>query len=91
MRGFMIGLFYLVHGLSSVVAAVILVPFGKRSLMRQLIQLGPSCGFWYYLIFLVIAVVTFAVYIVVSKWYKNRERGDLEESEPFYRQTPAVY
>ncbi len=88
----MIGLLYLVHGLSSIIAAAVLVPFRSNNLMGQLnvAHSGQSCGFWYYLIFLVVAIVTFAVYVAVSMWYKNRQRGELEESEPFYRQTPRI-
>lgn len=86
----MIGLFYLVDGLSSIVAAAVLLPFaiGRPHLLDQSVV---SCEFWYYIIFLVIAVVTCAVYIAVSKWYKNRERGDLEESEPYYRRVSLLY
>ena len=79
----MIGLFFFVQGLSSSLAAIILFAFSKRQNVKDI--RGQSCGFWYYFIFLLIAVLTFVVYIVVSRWYKNRQRGELEESEQFYR------
>ena len=83
----MIGLFFFIQGLSATLAGMILFIFSEEDAMERVDvkHSGESCGFWYYLIFFVIAVVTFVLYIGVSKWYKNRKRGDLEESEAYYR------
>ena len=83
----MVGLFFFVHGLTASVAAVVLLVLSQEDIAEHLNvkHSGESCGFWYYLIFFVIAAVTFVLYIGVSKWYKNRQRGDLEGSERYYR------
>ena len=89
MRGMMIGLFFFVLGFSSFLATAVLYIFSQKQWMGELDikNSNESCGFWYYLIFLIVAVVTSFLYVCIARWYKNRERGELDESELFYRQT----
>ncbi len=85
----MIGLFFFIQGLSAMAASLVLFIFSKEDVGEKLSvkTSTQSCGFWYYLIFFIVAMVTFSCYAAVSKWYKNRQRGDLEESVAFYRDT----
>ena len=85
MRGTMIGMFFLMQGLFSTFAAILLFIFSVRDVPAMLIH-SQSCAFWFYLILLGVAIVSFVFYGVVAIWYKNRERGDTEDSRPFYRQ-----
>lgn len=89
MKGMMIGLFFFVQGLSATLASVVLFIFSEEEISEKLNvnSSTQSCGFWYYLVFFIVAMVTLIGYIATSKWYKNRERGDLEESVAFYRDT----
>ena len=77
----MVGLFFFMWGWSDSIANGILGGFSLRNA-------GPplTCGFWYYLLFLLIAVAGFAFFITVARWYKNRKRPVETEDEVFYRQ-----
>ena len=88
MRGLMSGLLFFVQGLMTTIMAGLLFIFSHENLMIRLnVKYSyESCGFWYYLILVAVAVVVFPTYIFAAKWYKNRDRGELEESEEvFYR------
>ncbi len=86
MKAMMIGLFFFVQGLSAAAASLILFLFSQEDISERITvkTSTQSCGFWYYLIFFVVGVVTFVCYVLTSLWYKNRQRGDLE-SVVFYR------
>ena len=79
MRGMMIGLFFWVEGIFSTLSAIVLFGFSYSSSGTRL-----SCGFWYYLVFMVVGIATFIPYIVFSRKYKNRTRGEVD-SERYYR------
>ena len=82
----MVGLFYWVDGIFSTFAGLILLAFYKSvdSNSSFLQSSNPSCGFWYYFVFLVLGVVTLVLYMCVAKRYKNRIRGDLDNGQ-YYR------
>ena len=40
-------------------------------------QAFPSCGFYYYMTYFIIAVLNFLVFVAISKWYKLRRRDDI--------------
>jgi len=85
MRGTMIGMFFFMVGLFSTLAAILLFIFSVEDVPAMLLH-SQSCAFWFYLILLGVAIVSFVFYVGVAIWYKNRERGDTEDSRPFYRQ-----
>jgi len=72
MKGLLIGLFYAIKGLYQVIAAILVVPFipGIIAFPRF------SCGFYYYLVNIVIGVAALLVYVWVAKRYRNRERDE---------------
>ena len=85
MRGMMIGLFFWVEGIFSTLSAIVLFGF----LIKDHRNYSPSgtrlsCGFWYYLVFMVVGIATFIPYIVFSRKYQNRTRGEVD-SERYYR------
>ena len=70
MKGLLIGVLYAIRGLYKLVATFIVVPFA-------LLPIHPmSCGFWYYLMNIVIGVVALLVYMCVAKRYRYRERDE---------------
>lgn len=87
MRGMMIGLFFFTQGLFGTVATLILFIFSNGDAVKPLnVQDSrESCGFWYYSVFLVVVVLAVSLFCVVGRRYKNRHRGELEETMPFYR------
>jgi len=85
MRGTMIGMFFFMEGLFSTLAVILLFIFSVEDISPQL-STSQSCAFWFYLILLGVAIVSFVFYVCVASWYKNRERGDTEDIHPFYRQ-----
>ena len=70
MKGLLIGVLYAIRGLYQLVAALLVLPFALHTI--QLI----SCGFWYYLMNIVIGVVALLVYMCVAKRYRYRERDE---------------
>ena len=70
MKGLLIGVLYAIRGLYQLVANLLVLPFALPSI--QLI----SCGFWYYLMNIVIGVVALLVYMCVAKRYRYRERDE---------------
>lgn len=75
----MIGLFFFIWGLATAMAQILIKAFSHSK--------GPpmTCDFWYYLLHLFIAVIGFVVYALFASQYKNRERGELRDSQIFYR------
>ena len=80
MRGMMVGLFFFIWGIASTITEFLVALFERVDLDRTL-----TCGFWYYLIFLILAVIGLAMYVKVFRKYKNRQRGEIQ-SEKYYRQ-----
>ena len=73
MKGLLIGLFYVIKGLYQVLATLLVVPF---LVVIRLQSLLPSCGFYYYLVNIIVGVVGTFVFVCVSKWYRYRERDE---------------
>ena len=80
MRGMMVGLFFCVDGIFSTLSALILFGFSQGNWSTA----SLSCGFWYYIVFVILGTITFVPYVVFSRKYKNRIRGETE-SERYYR------
>ena len=78
----MVGLFFWMEGVFSTISAVILFGFSRETYHTGSTHL--SCGFWYYIIFFIIGIITFVPYVVASKKYKNRTRGEVD-GELYYR------
>jgi peptide/histidine transporter 3/4 len=72
MKGLLIGLLYAIKGLNQLLATLLVVPFGIRSLHFP----PPSCGFYYYLLNIVIGALALLVYVWVSRGYSYRERDE---------------
>ena len=87
MRAMMVGLFYLVDGISSTLAALVVFGFITAENSNQYTRdTKMSCGFWYYSVFLVLGIVTLALYLLMATRYRNRTRGDLDMyNGPYYR------
>ncbi len=80
MRGMMIGFFFFMWGVASVITESIITIFQMRDLSGVL-----TCEFWYYFILLLISGVGLAVFLRVYVRYKNRERGEIIPVK-YYRQ-----
>lgn len=75
----MLGLFFFTWGVASVVAEFTVAAFENIELNRII-----TCGFWYYLIFLIVAVFGLGAFLKVLMKYKNRQRGEIMP-ELYYR------
>lgn len=80
MRGMMIGLFFFMWGIATVIANLIGVMFSN---IRVSVL---TCDIWYHMLLVVFAILSFVVFVLVSLWYKNRLRGDIEPDR-YYRRT----
>lgn len=77
MRGFLIGLYYCIDGVSSAIAGLILLGFAEGFRSHGSL-LSFSCGSSYYVTAALIAVLGFIAYLVAALWYRRRKRGDQE-------------
>ena len=74
MKGLLIGLLYAIKALYQLLATLLTVPFAVGLNPRLM-----SCGFYYYLVNIIIGLIAVLMYIWVAKKYKNRERDDICE------------
>ena len=72
MTGLLIGLFYTIKGLFQLIATALIVPF------ISCFHGGYFHGNWlgYFLVNIIIGVITIIVYVCVAKRYKYRERNE---------------
>ena len=75
MKGMLIGLLYAIRGLYQLFATILVLPFVVVEPFTTVHHI--SCGFWYYLINIVIGVVALLVYTCVAKRYRYRVRDEL--------------
>lgn len=79
MRGMMVGLFFFTWGAAEGLTQVFITAFSYRRPSSPL-----TCDFWYYLLYLCIAILGCVAYAVLVRRYTNRQRGE-QESDLFYR------
>ena len=75
----MIGLFFFVWGVSASMATIILFNFDWHKVSKPI-----GCGFWYYTVFFLISLAFLIVFVKVARWYKNRQRGELDTPRDIY-------
>ena len=71
MKGLLIGVLYAIRGLYQLVATLFILPFALPTIHSM------SCGFWYYLVNIVIGVVALLVYMCLAKRYRYRKRDEI--------------
>ena len=82
MKGLLIGLVYAIKGLFQLIAALLTIPFIIAPKWTNWISFqyyeatNPSCGFYFYLMGLVVGVPSLLVYVWVARKYKNRVRDE---------------
>lgn len=77
MRGLLIGCFYTLYGLANGMAALLLLVFATGYSSREIQKTVFGCEFWFNFTVLLIAIAGLAVFFVVVRWYRNRERDYL--------------
>lgn len=78
MHGMLIGVYYCVRGIFSLVSNIITLAFTVGFLRNPLFG-PPSCGSIYFSVMIVLAVVGLMVYIPVARKYQRRQRNDDDE------------
>ena len=85
MKGLLIGTFYTIKGVFQLIGAlVIFVPFYTYRLTTNL----PSCGFVYYLVNILVAIIGLVSYSWVARRYQYRQR---DEPDNIYRYAEEYY
>ena len=85
MKGLLIGTFFTVKGVFQLMSVlVILVPFTTWKFDTSI----PSCGFVYYLVNIVVAVIGLVTYTWVARRYQYRQR---DEPDNIYRYAEEYY
>ena len=86
MKGLLIGVLYAIRGLYQLIAALLTLPF-----IVLVDMFHPSCGFYFYLVNMVIGLVAVLVYAWVAKRYRYRVRDELcnvhQYAEEYYSNT----
>ena len=72
MRGLMIGIFFMIYGISVALGSALLAVFSEGMKGKNIL---PSCGTWYFLTVILIGCVGTVLYIIAAKRYKKRQRG----------------
>ena len=86
MKGLMFGTFFAIRGVFQLLGALVfLFPFLGWKLSSSSF---PSCGFVFYLVTMVVALIGMIAYIYVTKKYRNRER---DEPDNIYRYAEDYY
>ena len=75
MKGLLIGLLYAIKGLYQLLSTVLLAPYLGVEYSNKYSP-SPSCGFYYYLVNIVLGVIAVLVYVWVAKRYRYRERDE---------------
>ena len=75
MRGLLIGIFFLNHGVFTAVMAIVMMAFALAFKNHTRNSVLLSCGSSYLVAVICIGVVGLVVYIIVAKWYTKRQRG----------------
>ena len=85
MKGLLIGTFFAIKGVFQLIGALIIfVPFTTWKLSTNL----PSCGFVYYLINVLVALIGLLAYTWVARRYQYRQR---DEPDNIYRYAEEYY
>ena len=85
MKGLMIGTFFAIRGLFQLIGALVLMfPFAGWNLSSSF----PSCGFVYYLVNSIVALLGIVVYMWVARKYQPRQR---DEPDNVYRYAEEYY
>ena len=79
MKGLLIGLLYAIKGLYQLLATLLVVPFAVHYTTHSSHVGQMSCGFYYYLVNIVIGLIAVLTYMWVAKKYKYRERDEICE------------
>ena len=92
MKGLLIGLLYAIKGLYQLLATLLVVPFAASYTSHPSHVRQMSCGFYYYLVNIVIGLIAVLTYMWVAKKYKYRERDEICEvhryAEEYYSSNP---
>lgn len=76
MKGLLMGLFFAFRGMFELVGAGVTVPFSFGP-WSDSYPIFPSCGFYYYLLNMVLGFVGLVSYIVTARRYRYRQREEL--------------
>ena len=80
MKGLVVGLFFVISGFFQLLSSLALLPFSFGSIWQShhMNEHSPvtNCGFGYFLFICVVSTIGFTFFLVVTKKYKYRKRGD---------------
>ena len=71
MKGLLIGLFYAIKGLNQFLATLLVVPVIVKNFVFPI-----SCGFFYYLVNILLGVIAVLIFVWAVKTYRYRERDE---------------
>ena len=84
MKGLLVGILFTVEGIFQLIGIIILAPFTIWKFETSF----PSCGFVYYFINILVALIGLVVYTCISRRYQYRQR---DEPDNTYRYAEEYY
>ena len=86
MKGFLIGLFFTTLIFFVVLGTLLFLVWSNNPILHT-----STCGIWFYLSTLVLAVVSSALLGLVIRWYKARERDEITRSRDLVEEVYHKY
>ena len=81
-KGLIAGIVFCSLALSGAVWYVVSIPFTQ---MQSIWGTGTiTCGFWYALLLAVVQMIALAFFVLLTRWYKKRKRGDVLPNEHIF-------
>lgn len=75
MKGLLLGIFYAFRGLFAALSCILTLPFTQERLWGNT-HGTLNCGFYFYLMNVVLGATGLFVFLIVARWYRYRERDD---------------
>ena len=83
MKGLLLGVFYAFRGFFTLIGCVLVFPFAQEKMWGKLTAYVTDCGFYYFLLSIIIGLISVLAIPLAIKWYQYRVRDD-RPFEPKY-------
>ncbi len=79
MRGLLIGIFFSIHGVFSLISVLVDYLFAEIPANEAIVRVVAqySCAFLFYLVLTCLAMLGMGVYVITACRYKRRKRDDM--------------
>ena len=83
MKGFLFGLFFAIRGIFQLITSIMLTPFASMKVWNSMLPTNVSCLSGYLLLICIVSLLGIALFLIVARKYKYRERDDKSYDQRF--------